>query len=108
MNLKLDLSDDSSSIWAATTNTYVNKWAVDPSTVTNGKMEEGEERNMEEEEEEEEEEEVAITDIDDPQPMFTQPLATIPGQPHSPGNVLFHIKSIIICHNTIGINLSGN
>ena len=96
MNLKLDLSDDSSSIWAATTNTHVNKWAVDPSTVTNGKMEEGEERNMEEEEEEEEE--VAITDIDDPQPMFTQPLATIPGQPHSPGNVLFHIKSIIICN----------
>ena len=76
LNLKLDLSDDNDSIWAATTNTHVNKWAVDPSTVTNGKMEEGEERNMDEEEEEE----VAITDIDDPQPIFTQPLARIPGQ----------------------------
>ena len=80
LNLKLDLSDDNGSIWAATTNTHVNKWAVDPSTVTNGKMEEGEERNMDEEEEEEE---VAITDIDDPQPIFTQPLATIPGQLNS-------------------------
>lgn len=78
LNLKLDLSDDSPSIWAATSNTHVNKWAVDPSTVTNGKMEEGEERQ-----EEMEEEEVAITDIDDPQPIFTQPLATIPGQPNS-------------------------
>ena len=61
----MDLSDDRGSIWAATTNTHVNKWAV-----------EGVERNTEEEEEEE----VAITDIDDPQPLFTQPLATIPGR----------------------------
>ncbi|MCG8622964.1 MAG: hypothetical protein MJE68_13335 [Proteobacteria bacterium] len=65
LNLKVDLSDDRGSIWAATTNTHVNKWAV-----------EGVERNTEEEEEEE----VAITDIDDPQPLFTQPLATIPGR----------------------------
>ena len=76
LNLKLDLSDDNDSIWAATTSTHVNKWPVNPSSMSNGKMEDGEEGIMEEEEEEE----VAVTDIDDPQPIFTQPLATIPGE----------------------------
>ena len=81
LDLKLDQSDGENgvSLWAATTNTHVNKWPTDPSTLTNGKMEE-EERNMAEEDEEEEE--VGITDIDDPQPIFSQPLALIPGNPH--------------------------
>lgn len=72
MNLKLDPGDDYASIWAATTSSYVNKWPVDPASMTNGKMDEGEEM--------EEEEDIGITDIDDPQPLFTQPLATVPGE----------------------------
>ena len=40
-------------------------------------MEDGE-RNIDELDDEEEEE-VGITDIDDPQPIFSQPLAVVPG-----------------------------
>ena len=70
--------------------------------MTNGKMEEGEEKNMDDDEEEEEE--VAITDIDDPQPIFTQPLATIPGQLHS--IVLFqpHRPVCIVLYRRMGCN----
>ena len=84
LDLKLDPSDNCTSIWAATTSTHVNKWPVDPASMTNGKMSEGEE----EEGEMEVEEDVGITDIDDPQPLFCQPLATVPGEQ----------DVLIICH----------
>ena len=81
LNLKLDPSDDCTSIWAATSSTHVNKWPVDPSNMTNGKLSEEEE---EEGGEMEVEEDIGITDIDDPQPLFTQPLATVPGEQVNP------------------------
>ena len=73
LDLQLDPTDDS--IWAATTSTYVNKWPVDSGSMTNGEGLEGEEGM-----EVDEDEDVGITDIDDPQPLFTQPIASIPGQ----------------------------
>lgn len=81
LDLKLDPSDDCTSIWAATSSTHVNKWPVDPSSMTNGKLSEEEE---EEGGEMEVEEDIGITDIDDPQPLFTQPLATVPGEQVNP------------------------
>ena len=72
LNLQLDPTDNCLSIWAATTSTHVNKWPVDPGSITNGEEEEG--RDMDEEEDGE------ITDIDDPQPLFTHHLASIPGK----------------------------
>lgn len=75
MDLQLDPTDNNASIWAATTSTHVNKWPVDPSSLANGRLDEEEEMD-----DEEEEEDIGITDIDDPQPLFTQPLASLPGQ----------------------------
>ena len=99
LNLKLDPSDDNTSLWAATTNTPVNKWPVShPDNITNGKMEEGEEI-------EEVEEDICITDIDDPQPLFTQPLATIPGQ------ISIHVYTIMVSIEAMdhgcGLNTGG-
>lgn len=72
LNLQLDQTDSCLSIWAATTSTHVNKWPVDPDSMTNGEEEEGMEVD--------EEEDAGITDIDDPQPLFTHPFASIPGK----------------------------
>ena len=79
LNLQLDPTDNCLSIWAATTSTHVNKWPVDPGSMTNGEEEEGMEVD--------EEENGGITDIDDPQPLFTHPLASIPGKTSVPGKM---------------------
>lgn len=67
LSLALDTSGSCDSLWVATTATHINKWPIDIHK-GNGFRDE------------EEEEEVAITDIDDPTPFFTKPIATIEGK----------------------------
>lgn len=73
LDLVLDTSGSCDALWVATTATHVNRWPVDPCKA-NGFDVEGVGSSAEEEEEE------GITYIDDEvAPVFTKPIATLPG-----------------------------
>ncbi|XP_064382723.1 WD repeat-containing protein 48-like [Halichondria panicea] len=71
LSLALDTSGGTDSLWVATTDTSINKWSVDPKLL----IEEGDGLVSGEESEEE----VVITNIDEPTPFITKPVATLPG-----------------------------
>ena len=74
LDLTLDTTGSCPALWVATTATHLHKWPVDPNK-SNGfatEVSSGEE-------EEEEEEEVEVTYIDEPAPLFSKPIATLPG-----------------------------
>ena len=56
----------------ATTDTAVNKWSVDPNLMVDG--DDGMMNGVNSEED------LVITDIDEPSPMFTKPVSTLPGK----------------------------
>ncbi len=72
LSLALDTSGGTDSLWVATTDTSINKWSVDPKLL----IEEGDGLVSGEESEEE----VVITNIDEPTPFITKPVATLPGE----------------------------
>ena len=72
LSLALDTSGATDSLWVATTDTSINKWSVD----SNLMVEEGNGLVSGEESEEE----VVVTNIDEPTPFFTKPVATLPGE----------------------------
>jgi len=72
LSMALDTSGSCDSLWVATTSTHVNKWPIDIHKANGFGDDETDEGN-------EESEEDGITDIDDPTPFFTKPIATIPG-----------------------------
>ena len=76
LDLALDNTGNCLSLWVATTATHINKWPADASGV-NGYSVQGVGSSSSSEEEEED---VEITDIDDPTPLFTKPIARIPGE----------------------------
>ena len=74
LDLALDSSGSCEALWVATTATHINKWPVDPNRVNGFEME------VVAPSEEEEEEEGGITYIDDDvPPVFSKPIATLPG-----------------------------
>lgn len=75
LDLALDTSGSCHALWVATTATHVNKWPVDPSKANGFNNVEGAGSS--------EEEEGGITYIDEPAPIFSQPIAVLPGQVHS-------------------------
>lgn len=71
LSLALDTTNNTESLWVATTNTYINKWSVDPNLMVeaDSDMVNGEGS----------EEDLMITDVDEPTPLFTKPISTLPG-----------------------------
>lgn len=68
LDISLDTSGSCDSLWVATTATHINKWPVDPNKA-NGFCAGSEE------------EETKVTYIDDePAPVFSKPIASIPGK----------------------------
>lgn len=70
--LSLALNKSCDALWVATTDTSINKWSVDPNLM----IEEGEDNVVNGEESDEE---TVVTNIDEPTPFFTKPIATLPG-----------------------------
>ena len=71
LDLALDASGASNSLWVATTATHINKWPIEPHKV-NGFEDESAGLSGEEEGE-------GVTDMDESAPYFTKPIATILG-----------------------------
>lgn len=72
LSLALDHSYGLDSLWVATTNTAVNKWCIDSTLATEPDSEMANGATSEEE--------LIVTDVDEPTPLFTQPVSTLPGQ----------------------------
>ena len=73
LDLALDSTGSCPALWVATTATHVNKWPVDVSKANGFNGVEGVAGS-------EEEEDTGITYIDEPAPIFSQPIAVLPGQ----------------------------